>query len=97
MVEFSEESRKENPNQLPLSVSFRVFRGYAFVMIFLAVVIVGFRQQLLDPLDLGCRRARRRTWPGDSRGFARVGPTHRCAFRIRAGGIYLRARSEVTV
>ena len=42
------QSRKENPNQLPLSVSFpgaiparRVgsFRGYPFVMIFLAVVI----------------------------------------------------------
>ena len=47
-VEFSEKPRKENPNQLPLSVSFpgatpahRVgsFRGCPLVMIFLAVVI----------------------------------------------------------
>ncbi len=34
------QSRKENPNQLPLSVSFCVFRGYPFVMIFLAGVIL---------------------------------------------------------
>src|SRR5208283_4934276 len=48
-TESTEIHGKENPNQLPLSVSFpgatparRVgsFRGYAFVMIFLAVVIL---------------------------------------------------------
>jgi hypothetical protein len=40
----------------------------------------------------------------DGRGKARqmqfvtcLGPTHRRAFGIRAGGIYLRARSEVTL
>jgi len=32
-----------------------------------------------------------------SRTAARVGPTHRSAFGIRSGGIYLRARSEVTL
>ena len=35
-TESTEIHGKENPNQLPLSVSFRAFRGYAFVMIFLA-------------------------------------------------------------
>ena len=38
-TESTEIHGKENPNQLPLSVSFRVFSGYQFVMIFLAVVI----------------------------------------------------------
>ncbi len=33
-TESTEIHGKENPNQLPLSVSFRAFRGYAFVMIF---------------------------------------------------------------
>ena len=35
-TESTEIHGKENPNQLPLSVSFCAFRGYAFVMIFLA-------------------------------------------------------------
>ena len=38
-TESTEIHGKENPNQLPLSVSFRVFGGYPFVMIFLAWVI----------------------------------------------------------
>ena len=38
-TESTEIHGKENPNQLPLSVSFCVFRGYPFVMIFLAGVI----------------------------------------------------------
>ena len=59
-TESTEIHGKENPNQLPLSVSFpgttparRVgsFRGYPFVMIFLAVVISGARPTW--PLD--CR------------------------------------------
>ena len=39
-TEFTEIHGKENPNRLPLSVSFGVFSGYPFVMIFLAWVIV---------------------------------------------------------
>ena len=38
-TESAEIHGKENPNQLPLSVSFRVFRGYPFVLIILAGVI----------------------------------------------------------
>ena len=38
-TESTEIHGKENPNQLPLSVSFGVFRGYPFVMILLAGVI----------------------------------------------------------
>ena len=38
-TESTEIHGKENANQLPLSVSFRVFSGFQFVMIFLAVVI----------------------------------------------------------
>ncbi len=41
-TESTEVHGKENPNQLPLSVSFRVFRGYPFVMTFLAGVILEF-------------------------------------------------------
>jgi hypothetical protein len=39
-TEFTEIHGKENPNQLPLSMSFGVFSGYPFVMIFPAWVIV---------------------------------------------------------
>src|SRR5271166_681387 len=38
-TESTEIHGKENPNQPPLSVYFRVFSGYPFVMIFAAVVI----------------------------------------------------------
>jgi hypothetical protein len=65
------QSRKENPNQLPLSVSLpgatparRVgsFRGYAFVMIFLAVVIYGEDGKTCIEYDLpvAVRAVRRR-------------------------------------
>ncbi len=39
-TKFTEIHGKENPNQLPLSVSFGVFSSYPFVMMFLAWVIV---------------------------------------------------------
>ena len=40
-TESTEIHGKENPNQLPLSVYFSGFRGYSFVMIFLAGIIPG--------------------------------------------------------
>ncbi len=42
-TESTEIHGKENPNQLPLSGFFCAFRGYAFVMIFLAGVISTIR------------------------------------------------------
>src|SRR5271166_4598355 len=77
-TESTEIHGKENPNQLPLSVSFRVFSGYPFVMNFLAAVI----RDTANPAS-----AMKRPWAGRPYGRELAQPAdHSCTIGVANPG-----------